>query len=29
MPIVGSTKLIPEDLHATYARLQPRFRALG
>lgn len=29
MPITGSTKLIPEALEATYARLRPRFEALG
>lgn len=29
MPIVGATKLIPEELPATYARLRPRFAALG
>lgn len=29
MPIVGGTKLIPEELPATYARLLPRFAALG
>ncbi|NCC34199.1 MAG: HIT family hydrolase, partial [Chloroflexia bacterium] len=25
MPIVGTTKLIPEELDATYARLRPHF----
>jgi len=29
MPIVGGTKLIPEELPATYARLRPRFAALS
>jgi ATP adenylyltransferase len=29
MPIVGGTKLIPEELPATYARLRPRFATLG
>ncbi|MBX0327849.1 HIT domain-containing protein [Oscillochloris sp. ZM17-4] len=28
MPIVGGTKLIPEDLDATYDRLRPAFAAL-
>ena len=29
MPIVGDTKVLPETLEQTYARLLPRFRALG
>ena len=29
MPIIGGTKLIPEELPATYERLLPRFAALG
>lgn len=29
MPIVGGTKLIPEELSATYARLLPHFAQLG
>ena len=29
MPIVGATKVLPETLEQTYARLLPRFRALG
>jgi ATP adenylyltransferase len=28
MPIIGGTKLIPEDLDATYARLRPSFAEL-
>jgi ATP adenylyltransferase len=28
MPVVGGTKLIPEDLEGTYARLAPAFRGL-
>jgi ATP adenylyltransferase len=28
MPVVGGTKLIPEDLDGTYARLIPAFRSL-
>jgi ATP adenylyltransferase len=28
MPVVGGTKLIPEDLDATYQRLAPAFRSL-
>lgn len=29
MPVVGGTKLIPEDLDGTYARLLPAFRGLA
>lgn len=29
MPIVGGTKLIPETLETTYARLRPRFAETG
>ncbi|PDV96896.1 HIT family protein [Candidatus Chloroploca asiatica] len=29
MPIVGTTKLIPEELNATYARLRPHFTDKG
>ena len=29
MPIVGGTKLIPEALEDTYAKLRPRFDAVG
>jgi ATP adenylyltransferase len=27
MPLIGGTKLVPEDLDRTYSRLQPYFEA--
>ena len=29
MPVVGGTKVIPESLEATFARLSPRFRSVA